>query len=140
MKYQYDTRPGFVTDPSEQSLYLGAEGLRLSGYQLGSIVNGYITAAETGKSGSCHLFRHSMATAMLENGADIRYIQAILGHASLETTQIYTQVSIQKLKEIHEATHPAKSNKNDDQNESANDSDADDSSPDESTDAPKKPK
>lgn len=140
LKYQYDIRPGFVTDPDEQALYLGAEGLRLSGYQLGSIVNGYITAAETGKSGSCHLFRHSMATAMLENGADIRYIQAILGHASLETTQIYTQVSIQKLKEIHEATHPAKNKKNDGQNKSTNDSDADDSSSDESTDAPKKPK
>ena len=108
LKYQYDIRPGFVTDPQENAFYLGAEGLRLSGYQLGSIVNGYITAAATGKSGSCHLFRHSMATAMLENGADIRYIQAILGHASLETTQIYTQVSIQKLKEIHSATHPAK--------------------------------
>jgi hypothetical protein len=49
-----------------------------------------------------------MATSMLENGADIRYIQAILGHASLTTTQIYTRVSIQKLKEIHNATHPSK--------------------------------
>jgi integrase/recombinase XerD len=45
---------------------------------------------------------------MLENGADIRYIQAMLGHAELSTTQIYTQVSIRKLKEIHSATHPAK--------------------------------
>jgi integrase/recombinase XerD len=49
-----------------------------------------------------------MATLMLENGADIRYIQAMLGHAKLDTTQIYTQVSIQKLKDIHTATHPAK--------------------------------
>ena len=47
-------------------------------------------------------------TLMLENGADIRYIQAMLGHAKLDTTQIYTQVSIQKLKDIHTATHPAK--------------------------------
>ena len=45
---------------------------------------------------------------MLENGADIRYIQAMLGHAELSTTQIYTQVSIRKLKEIHTATHPGK--------------------------------
>ena len=45
---------------------------------------------------------------MLENGADIRFIQAMLGHAELSTTQIYTQVSIRKLKEIHTATHPAK--------------------------------
>jgi integrase/recombinase XerD len=49
-----------------------------------------------------------MATLMLEHGADIRYIQAMLGHAELSTTQIYTQVSIRKLKEIHTATHPGK--------------------------------
>jgi integrase/recombinase XerD len=58
--------------------------------------------------GSCHVFRHAMATHMLENGADIRYIQAMLGHSELSTTQIYTQVSIAKLKEIHAATHPAR--------------------------------
>ena len=71
-------------------------------------MRGYVQAADIGKSGSCHLFRHTMATLMLENGADIRYIQAMLGHAELSTTQIYTQVSIRKLKEIHTATHPAK--------------------------------
>ncbi len=47
-----------------------------------------------------------MATLMLEHGADIRFIQQMLGHAELSTTQIYTQVSIRKLKEIHTATHP----------------------------------
>ena len=49
-----------------------------------------------------------MATLMLENGADIRYIQQMLGHADIKTTQIYTQVSIRQLKLIHSATHPAK--------------------------------
>jgi len=75
------------------------------------MVREYIVAADIGKSGSCHLFRHTMATLMLENGCDVRFIQAMLGHAKLETTQIYTQVSIRKLKEIHEATHPAKMNR-----------------------------
>jgi len=53
------------------------------------------------------MFRHTMATLMLENGADIRYVQAMLGHADLRTSQIYTQVSIRKLQQIHKLTHPA---------------------------------
>ena len=58
--------------------------------------------------GNCHLFHHVIATHMLENGADVRFIQALLGHVSLTTTQIYTHVAINKLQEIHAATHPAK--------------------------------
>jgi integrase/recombinase XerD len=60
--------------------------------------------AISGRPPSCF----TVASLMLENGADIRYIQQMLGHALLTTTQIYTQVSIQKLKDIHSATHPAK--------------------------------
>jgi integrase/recombinase XerD len=66
----------------------------------------YMVASEFGKTGSCHIFRHTMATAMLDNGADVRFVQEMLGHANLSTTQIYTHVSIRKLKEIHTATHP----------------------------------
>lgn len=72
------------------------------------LVRNYVDAADIGKRGSCHLFRHTMATLMLENGADIRFIQAMLGHAELSTTQIYTQVSIRMLKQIHSATHPGR--------------------------------
>lgn len=52
--------------------------------------------------------RHSCATLMLEGGADVRHVQALLGHSKLETTQLYTHVSIRKLKEIHSACHPAR--------------------------------
>ena len=52
------------------------------------------------------MFRHSMATLMLEGGADIRYVQQMLGHVKLETTQVYTRVSMKKLKEVHQKTHP----------------------------------
>ena len=62
------------------------------------LVRDYVNAADIGKNGSCHLVRHTMATLMLENGADIRFIQAMLGHANVSTTQIYTQVSIRQLK------------------------------------------
>ena len=68
----------------------------------------HIDKAGIQKTGSCHLFRHTMATLMLDGGADIRHIQEILGHASIESTQIYTRVSIEKLKEVHTRTHPAK--------------------------------
>ncbi len=72
------------------------------------MVQNYVKAADIGKSGSCHLLRYTCATLMLENGADTRFIGEPLGHARLDTTQIYTQVSIRKLKEIHTATHLAK--------------------------------
>jgi integrase/recombinase XerD len=73
---------------------------------LTELVGEYMLAAGVGKSGACHLFRHTMATLMLEGGADVRFIQEMLGHANPQTTQIYTRVSIQKLKAIHDATHP----------------------------------
>ena len=57
--------------------------------------------------GGCHLFRHTVATLMLENGADIRVIQEMLGHAKLTTTELYTQVSINLLRQVYSATHPA---------------------------------
>jgi integrase/recombinase XerD len=58
------------------------------------------------RGGSCHLFRHAMATHMLENGADIRFIQAMLGHGDISSTQVYTRVSVEKLRAVHAATHP----------------------------------
>ena len=71
------------------------------------MARGYIAQAKIGKMGACHLFRHTMATLMLENGADIRFIQQMLGYSKLSSTQIYTQVSIRMLKHVHAATHPA---------------------------------
>ena len=55
------------------------------------------------------IFRHSMATLMLENGADIRFIQRMLGHSCLESMEVYTHVSVTQLKKVHELTHPAES-------------------------------
>ena len=107
-RYQTQVRPELVVERGNATLFLTQAGEAFTPDRLTQLVRGYVTAADIGKSGSCHLLRHTMATLMLENGADIRYIQAMLGHAELSTTQIYTQVSIRKLKEIHSATHPAK--------------------------------
>ena len=107
-KYQSDVRPELSTPNDEGILFLTHLSDEFTPNRLTQMVRDYIDAADIGKRGSCHLFRHTMATLMLENGADVRFIQAMLGHVSLETTQIYTQVSIRKLKDIHTATHPAK--------------------------------
>jgi integrase/recombinase XerD len=66
-----------------------------------------VDEASLGKQGACHLLRHTMATLMLENGADVRFIQEMLGHTSLSTTQVYTHVAIVALKQVHTTTHPA---------------------------------
>ena len=72
------------------------------------MMRNYMRATGLSNIGSCHLFRHAMATQMLENRADVRFIQAMLGHADIKTTQVYTRVSIRALKDIHSATHPAR--------------------------------
>lgn len=92
----------------EGTLFLTTQGEAFAAGRMTQLVRNYVTAADLGKRGSCHLFRHSMATLMLEGAADIRFIQAMLGHAELSTTQIYTQVSIRMLKQIHTATHPGR--------------------------------
>jgi integrase/recombinase XerD len=107
-KYIDEVRPGLVVEPDGGTLFLTEYGEPLIKSRLTEAVRRRISAAGIDKPGSCHIFRHTMATQMLENGADIRYIQAMLGHSMLSTTEIYTQVSIRKLKEIHTATHPAK--------------------------------
>jgi integrase/recombinase XerD len=107
-KYLLDVRPELLTALDDNTLFLTLHGEAFTDYALGDTIKGYIAKAGIQAQGSCHLFRHACATHMLENGADTRYIQALLGHSDLSSTQIYTHVAIHKLKEIHAATHPAK--------------------------------
>jgi len=109
-KYLHEVRPHLVAEPDDQALFVSADGLGFSPDRLTQIARGYVKASGVPKQGACHLFRHTMATLMLEGGADIRYIQAMLGHAELSTTQIYTQVSIRTLQAVHAATHPGATN------------------------------
>ena len=112
-KYLDEARPQLVCEPDDHTVFLSNAGEAFSLDYLTQVVRGYVEAAlsvdgKPGKQGACHLFRHTMATLMLEGGADIRYIHAMLGHADLKTTEIYTHVAIRQLQEIHRATHPAK--------------------------------
>lgn len=107
-QYIDEVRNRLTKHPSEKALFVTEQkGTAFTGGNMTRLVKGYITAAEIGKTASCHIFRHTAATLMLENGAEIRYIQELLGHENLNTTQIYTRVSIRKLQEVHEQTHPA---------------------------------
>ena len=106
-RYLAEVRPDFSINESEDALFLSENGTPVDADTLTHRVGRYIEAAKLGKRGACHIFRHTMATLMLEGGADVRLIQEILGHAGLETTQIYTHVSIRHLTLVHAATHPA---------------------------------
>lgn len=105
-RYLYEVRPQLLIDHNDTTLFLTDYGEAFSGGELGHKVKRYLQQAGITATGSCHLFRHAMATHMLENGADIRYIQQLLGHRDLSTTEIYTQVSMEQLRKIHQATHP----------------------------------
>jgi len=108
-KYVSEVRPELVVMPDPGALFLTNAGEPFLVDGMSRLVRQHVDAAAlpSGKRGSTHLFRHTMATLMLEAGADIRFIQAILGHASLQSTQLYTHVSIKKLIEVYERTHPA---------------------------------
>jgi len=108
-KYVAEVRPLLAMEPDEGYVFLSPGGQALSLSTVTGMVVGYLKASGIGKTGACHLLRHTCATLMLEGGADIRYIQQLLGHAELSTTEIYTQVSIRRLKAVHTLTHPAKS-------------------------------
>jgi integrase/recombinase XerD len=107
-KYLEESRPQLVSEPDDKTVFLSNAGDGMTLDYLTQLVATHVDAANVGKRGACHMFRHTMATLMLEGGADTRFIQAMLGHADLKTTQIYTHVAIRQLQEIHRACHPAK--------------------------------
>ncbi len=98
-------------DDNQRALFLTSYGEAFNADVLSRMVIKAIKEAGIDGAGSCHLLRHTCASHMLEGGADIRYIQQLLSHAKLETTSLYTQVSIQQLRLIHSQTHPAERGK-----------------------------
>ncbi len=107
-KYLQAVRPRLVVGDDTGYVFLTEYGEPFIRNRITELIKKYLRATGVDKHGACKLFRTSMATHMLENGADIRYIQMILGHVNLSSTQIYTQVTIKKLKQVHSITHPAK--------------------------------
>lgn len=100
-------RPRFANEHCNEVLFLSSSGTPVCPDWLSRKLRRYLQAAGIDKKGSCHLLRHTVATLMLEGGADIRYVAEMLGHTRLETTQRYTHVSIDRLRAVHTQTHPA---------------------------------
>lgn len=99
-------RPSLIRDPYENHLFLSLRGKRLSKNVIWEIVRRCVARSKLKKKISPHTFRHTRAALMLRNKANIRHIQELLGHASLNSTQVYASVSITDLKEPHAKCHP----------------------------------
>jgi integrase/recombinase XerD len=105
-RYLLDARGDLAVTDTEQALFLANRGGRFTPKAMSRLVRPHVDAAGITKPGACHLFRHTAATLMLEGGAELRYVQELLGHADISTTTIYTRVSIRQLKAVHTACHP----------------------------------
>jgi integrase/recombinase XerC len=99
-------RPALARPGSPPALLLGARGGRLDPRVARRVVHQALAAVPGAPDVGPHGLRHAAATHMLQGGADLRYVQELLGHAKLATTQLYTQVTVERLKVVHEQAHP----------------------------------
>jgi integrase/recombinase XerD len=105
-EYLQAGRPKLLKNKDEKALFLNQHGKRLTRQGFWKILKKYALKAKFNKNITPHTLRHSFATHLLENGADLRSVQEMLGHADISTTQIYTQITQRKIKEIYNKTHP----------------------------------
>lgn len=105
-KYMKNIRPKLLKGEDDGRLFLSHEGIQFKPGTLASRVKNYIKQSGIDTRGACHLFRHSVATQMLENGAGLRQLQVFLGHKDITSTEIYTRVSPELLFETYAKTHP----------------------------------
>ena len=105
-EYIENVRPKLLRDDNEQALFLNKRGDRLTRQGLWQKLKEYARQAGLEKSITPHTLRHSFATHMLSGGADLRYVQEMLGHANISTTQIYTHLTSEHVRRTYERAHP----------------------------------
>jgi integrase/recombinase XerD len=104
--YLIHCRPGIQKDKGSSSVFLSRNGNPLTRAMINNILRKWSQVAGISKSVSPHTLRHSFATHLLEGGADLRFVQALLGHSDISTTQIYTHLDKHHLKEVYQTHHP----------------------------------
>ena len=104
--YMEDVRPKMIAEPTEQSLFVNVSGERMSRQGFWKIIKYYQEKAHIDKDITPHTLRHSFAAHLLENGADLRSIQEMLGHSDISSTQVYAQLVKQNLKAVYNKYHP----------------------------------
>ena len=104
--YIENGRPTLIFDQKELSLFVNQNGGRMTRQSIWKLVKKYSERARIPKEVTPHTIRHSFATHLLEHGADIRAVQEMLGHADISTTQIYTHVTKDRLKDVYARSHP----------------------------------
>jgi len=114
--YLESARPALVAanlrGANERALFLGKRGRRLQTGAVRALVHKHVLRAATGQPATPHSFRHTFATHLLDNGADLRSVQELLGHESLSSTQVYTHVSLKHLRESYQRAHPLSAERN----------------------------
>ncbi len=105
-EYLDEVRPKLVRSSEEKALFLNRRGERLTRQGLWQILKGYAKAAELGAEVTPHTLRHSFATHMLSGGADLRSVQELLGHANISTTQVYTHLTTEHIRNAYQKSHP----------------------------------
>ena len=105
-EYMTSIRPRIVADETQRALFVNMNGARMTRQGFWKIIKHYQAKAEISKDVTPHTLRHSFAVHLLENGADLRSIQEMLGHADISSTQIYTHVIQKQLKDIYQKAHP----------------------------------
>jgi integrase/recombinase XerD len=105
-QYMKESRPTIVQNQEQKALFLNRRGDRLTRQGFWQILKGYAKEAELGSKVTPHTLRHSFATHMLSGGADLRSVQELLGHANISTTQVYTHLTTEHIRQTYDKSHP----------------------------------
>lgn len=105
-KYINDSRPVIISNRESEYLFISKKGSQLNRKSVWRLLKNYVTRTEIQKNITPHTLRHSFATHLIENGADLRSVQELLGHMDISTTQVYTHMAKKHLQKIHKSYHP----------------------------------